>query len=69
MEKNECLKTKISSRMMGLIILPFALMVAFFGALIIPLFGLFFAVPLFALSTMFLLAPESKACRILLGKK
>jgi hypothetical protein len=52
-----------------LIILPLALALGFLGFLILPVVGLFFAVPLFILSFFFIAAPESKVCRLILRKE
>ena len=53
----------------GLIILPLAMALGLLGFLILPVVGLFFAVPLFILAFMFLAAPESKVCRLILRKE
>jgi hypothetical protein len=68
MNKSDCVSEKISSRLVGLIILPFALALGFIGALIVPVLGLFFAVPLLVLAGGFIVAPESKVCKLLLDK-
>lgn len=68
MNKSECLSEKISSRAVGLLILPLALLLGFIGFIIVPVLGAFFALPLFALSGMFLFAPESRVCRLILRK-
>jgi hypothetical protein len=67
MNKNDCISEKVSSRTVGIIILPLALFIGFIGALIVPVLGLFFAVPLLVLSGVFIAAPESKVCRLILG--
>ena len=69
MNKKDCVSEKWSSRTIGLIILPLALALGFLGFLILPVVGLFFAVPLFILSLVFLAAPESKVCRLILRKE
>jgi len=66
MKKEDCVNEKWSSRTMGLIVLPLALALGFIGFLIVPVVGVFFAVPLFILSLFFLFAPESKVCRLIL---
>jgi len=68
MDRKDCVNEKWSSRTMGLIILPLALALGFIGFLILPVVGVFFAVPLFILSFFFLAAPESKVCRLILRK-
>ncbi len=68
MDKIDCLRDKLSSRMVGTILLVFALIVAFAGFLIVPVLGLFFALPLLALAAIFIAAPESKVCRLITKK-
>ena len=68
MDKIDCLRDKLSSRMVGIILLAFALIVAFAGFLIVPVLGLFFALPLLALAAIFIAAPESKVCRLITRK-
>jgi hypothetical protein len=68
MNKQDCINEKWSSRTIGLIVLPLALVLGFIGFLILPVVGLFFAVPLFILSFAFIAAPESKVCRLILRK-
>jgi hypothetical protein len=68
MDKIDCLRDKLSSRMVGIILLAFALIVAFAGFLIVPVLGLFFALPLLALAAIFIVAPESKVCRLITKK-
>ncbi len=69
MNRQECINEKWSSRTIGLIVLPLAIVLGFFGFLILPVVGLFFALPLFILSFAFIAAPESKVCRLILGKR
>jgi hypothetical protein len=69
MDRTDCLRDKLSSRMVGFILLGFSLIIAFAGFLIIPILGLFFALPLLALAAVFIAAPESKVCRLITGKK
>ena len=67
MNKTDCNSEKISSRSLGILLLPLALVIAFFGSLILPIIGLFFAVPLLLMSAVLLFAPESKACKLIRG--
>jgi hypothetical protein len=69
MNKQDCINEKWSSRTIGLIILPLAVALGFLGFLILPVVGLFFAVPLFILSFVFIAAPRSKVCRLVLGDR
>ena len=68
MNKMDCLREKISSRMVGFILLPFALIIAFAGFMVLPVIGLFFSLPVIALSIMLIAAPESKVCRLITKK-
>jgi len=68
MDKNDCLRDKVSARVVGVFILFVSSLLAFAGLLILPVFGLFFVAPLLILAFTFILAPESKACRLLMGK-
>jgi hypothetical protein len=65
MNKNDCNSEKLSSRTLGFILLPLALLLALVGGLILPIVGFFFAVPLLLLSGVLLLAPESKTCQLI----
>ncbi len=69
MNRQDCTNEKWSSRTIGMIILSLALALGFLGFLILPVVGLFFAVPLFILAFAFIAAPESKVCRLILRKE
>ena len=69
MNKTECFYDRISSRTVGAIIFGFSLLLAVIGAIVLPVFGFFFALPLIILAGIFMLAPDSKACRMLSLKK
>ncbi len=68
MNKSDCDQEKISSRMLGFIILPFGLLLAAASFFLLPIFGLVFALPVLTLAVMFIAAPQSKICRLLTGK-
>jgi hypothetical protein len=68
MDKSDCAQEKMSSRMLGFIILPFGLLLAVASFFLLPIFGLIFALPVLILAVMFIAAPESKVCRLLTGK-
>ena len=68
MNQTDCNSEKISSRTLGLIFLPLALLLSFIGGLVLPVVGFFFALPLLIISGVFLFAPESKACQLIRGK-
>ncbi len=69
MSRTECFYDKVSSRMVGGVVFTLSLLLAVIGAIILPVFGFFFALPLIILAGMFMLAPDSKACRMLSSKK
>jgi hypothetical protein len=68
MDRIDCLREKLTSRTVGFILLPFALLIAFAGFMVIPLLGFFFALPVAALAVILIAAPESKVCRLISGK-
>ncbi len=68
MNKADCVREKISSRMVGFIILPFALIIAFAGFMVLPVLGVFFALPVLSLAIILIAAPESKVCRLITKK-
>ena len=67
MNKSDCVSEKVSSRTVGFVILPLALLLGFIGAIIVPILGVVFAAPLLILSGVFIAAPGSKVCRLVLG--
>jgi hypothetical protein len=68
MNRAECKQEKTSSRTVGLILLPFALLIAFAGFMVIPIVGIIFALPVLLLSGILIAAPESKVCRLISEK-
>ena len=66
--KSDCIREKVSTRTVGFFIFFISLLLAFAGLLIVPVIGLFFAVPFLILALALMLAPESKACRMLMRK-
>ena len=68
MNKTDCQREKISSRTLGLILMPFALLIAFAGFMVIPIVGVIFALPVLAFAIILVAAPESKVCRLISGK-
>lgn len=69
MERKDCVDEKISSRTIGILILPLALFLGVIGFVLVPIFGLLFSVPLFILAGVFLAAPESKVCKLILRRE
>lgn len=65
MNKAECTTERFSARSIGLVMLALGVGLSALGFLILPVVGLFFAVPLLILSAVLLIAPQSKACRLI----
>ena len=68
MNRDDCTREKISSRMVGLVILPFGMLLAFASFFFLPIFGLVFALPVLLFAGLLIAAPESKVCQLLTGK-
>ena len=68
MNRSDCKQEKISSRTVGIILLPFALLIALAGFMVIPIVGVIFALPVLLLSGILIAAPESKVCRLISEK-
>jgi len=68
MDKTDCKREKISSRTVGFILLPFALLISFAGFMVIPIIGVIFALPVLGLAVILIAAPESKVCRLISSK-
>jgi hypothetical protein len=68
MNKIDCFSAKISSRTLGVILLPFSLFLALIGGIVLPVIGFFFALPLLVMSGVLLFAPESRACQLITQK-
>ena len=68
MNKDSCAKERISSRTLGLILLPVGLLLVLAGFLLLPVVGFVFAIPILVLSGLLLAAPQSRVCRLITGK-
>lgn len=68
MNNVKCTTERVSARSIGLIMLAFGLGLSVLGFIVLPVVGLFFAVPLLILSAVLLIAPKSKACRLITEK-
>lgn len=66
--KEDCVREKISGRTIGLLILGFSVLLSLAGVILLPVFGFFYALPLFILGMVFVIAPESKVCKLLTKK-
>ena len=67
MNRTDCEKEHLSTRMMGVIILLASLLLVMGGLVILPVVGFIFSAPLLILGMGMIFAPESKACRIIMG--
>ena len=66
MNRIDCTSEKFSSRMIGIILIPVALILAVVGFVLLPVFGLVFSIPFAILAVTFIVAPDSKVCRMVL---
>jgi hypothetical protein len=66
MNKTDCLKNRWSLGSIGQAVLPFALALGVLGALIVPISGILFSLPLLIGSFALIAARESRECRLLL---
>lgn len=66
MNKSDCVREKISNRAIRFLVVVFALLLTLVTTVFFPFFGLIFALPIFILGGIFLFAPESKVCRLLI---
>jgi len=67
MNQIKCAAEKMSLRTLGLILLPFVLFFTVVANIVLPLLGLFLAIPLFILTGVLIAAPRSKTCQLLLN--
>jgi predicted membrane protein len=65
MDANECKQERFSSRTIGLLFLVVSIILFVIGLVVLPVVGFIFAVPLIVIGVVMLMAPESKACRLI----
>lgn len=65
MNRSDCDSEQLSSRAIGLFVLPFVLLFAIAANVFLPIVGLFFTIPLLIINVLFILAPKSEACRLI----
>lgn len=63
----KCAAEKLSLRTLGLILLPFVFFFIVVANIVLPILGLFLALPLMVLVGVLIAAPRSKTCQLLLG--
>ena len=59
MNKDDCFSEKVSTRFIGLMILPVAIFLTVIVNIALPILGMVFAAPLLILSGVLIAAPES----------
>lgn len=67
MDKFKCAAEKLTLRGLGYILLPFVVFFALIANVVLPVFGFFLAIPLFAIVAVLIAAPKSKTCSLLLN--
>lgn len=65
MDANACKQERFSSRTIGVVFLVVSVILFVVGLVILPVIGFVFAVPLIIIGVVMLMAPESKACRVI----
>jgi hypothetical protein len=68
MNKLDCKLERVSNFTIGMVLLLIGLGFTLIGVAIIPVLGLVIAVPVLILAGIFLAAPRSKACTVLIEK-
>lgn len=66
MNKLKCAAEKLTLKTLGWMLLPFVLFFVVMVNIILPVVGMFFALPLIILNILFLAAPKSKTCELIL---
>ena len=66
MNKFRCTAEKMTLKTLGLILIPFVLFFVVVANIVLPLVGLFLALPIIILNILFIAAPKSKTCELLL---
>ena len=64
-QKLRCAAEKMTLKTLGLILVPFVLFFVIVANIVLPVFGLFLALPVIILNILFVTAPKSKTCQIL----
>jgi len=66
MDRVDCQNERSSSKTVGAVIVGVSLLLLTVGLLVLPVVGFIFAIPLLILGIGMLVAPESKACRLIM---
>ena len=68
MKSIDCKLERVSNTMVGAVLSLIGMVFVLLGMTIIPVIGLLIAIPVIIMSTIFIFAPRSKACTLVLGK-
>ena len=68
MNRTDCKLERVSNVTVGFILMGVGLLFSLIGVTVLPVIGLLIAVPVLALAVIFLAAPRSKACAIIVQK-
>ena len=68
MDRQSCTNERYSNISIGLILLLGAVGLTLISFFIMPVFGLIFAIPVFIVAVIFMMAPRSKSCALILDK-
>ena len=66
MNKLRCAAEKTTLKTLGFILVPFVAFFVVVANIVLPVIGLFLAFPLIALNALFIAAPKSKTCELIL---
>ena len=66
MKKNDCQKESVSTKTVGIVMIAASLLLLVVGLVVLPMVGFIFAAPLLIFGITLILAPESKACRLIM---
>ena len=68
MNRTDCKLERVSNVAIGLILMGVGLLFSLLGITVLPVIGLLIAAPVLVLAVIFLAAPRSKACAIIVQK-
>ena len=68
MNRTDCKLERVSNVTVGFILMGVGLLFSLIGVTVLPVIGLLIAVPVLVLAVIFLAAPRSKACAIIVQK-
>ena len=64
MDKNKCTVEKTTLKTLGFFLLPVALLFVVVANVVLPVLGIFFAMPLVFLNGLLIAAPRRQSCRL-----